>query len=187
MEATKQEVKPIVWKRISAIEPGESVAPDAAEEELPVVKEEFHISNEAGANWLVRKVLECRARAEKARAWAEQEEATAKRHEDFFLGRYGGELRTWLEQEISNGKSKSVHLPGGTVGLRTNPARLTVVDEEKTLAWAKAHLPAAVELVPAVEKLSRKELIQAFSAGRTAGEIPDGAEMMPAEERLYVK
>src|SRR4051812_34057237 len=66
---------------------------DDAEAELAVtVPERFAVTDEASANWLVRKVLEARRYAERVEAWAAAEMRRARRDEAFLLGRFGSDL-----------------------------------------------------------------------------------------------
>jgi hypothetical protein len=179
----EQPTKPLVWTRIEAIEPSDGeAAPETAVETINV-DPGFHVANEQTANWVCSKVIAARDRAERAKAWAAREVAQAERDEEFFLGRFGEELEAWLRGVLDT-KKKSIDLPAGRVGVRTSPARLVVTDEEKALAWARAHQPSAVVAVPASEHISRSDLILRF---KTTGEIPDGSDLQPASASLYIR
>jgi hypothetical protein len=149
-----------------------------------VVPPQFEVRDESTANWLVRRVVECRAYAERCAAWAEAERRRAERDEEFLLFRFGGQLAEFARQQIAaaGGRRKSITLPAGTAGFRTLPARVVVDDEAAALARAKQHTP---HLVTVVERLSRSGLIDHV---KQTGEMPPrGVHTEPAREGFYVK
>ncbi len=90
----------------------------------------FAVRDAASANWVIRKIVEARAYAQRVKAWAELEQRRAQREEDFLLRRFGVELQAWARQEIARQHDgrRSVSLPAGAVGFRTEPTRLAVTD-----------------------------------------------------------
>jgi hypothetical protein len=151
---------------------------------FPEVPEGFHVTDDDSANWVVRKILECRAYAKRCTDWCEREQARAKREEEFFFFRYGQQLFNYARQKIAvaGGRRKSVTLPAGMVGFRTEPVKLIVDDETTVITWAKKHNPSLVSIV---EKLSKSALNEHFEK---TGEPPsDGAHLEPAREKFYVK
>jgi hypothetical protein len=144
----------------------------------------FEVRDDETANWVVRKILESRAYAKHCAEWCEREQARAKREEEFFFFRYGQQLFNFARQKIaaSGGRRKSFGLPAGTVGFRSEPAKLVVDDESAVIAWAKQNNPA---LVSVVERLSKSGLNEHLEQ---TGEVPTaGAHMEPAREKFYVK
>ena len=180
---TAEAPKPtLLWHRITAIEPG-TESPGMASENVEV-DPAFHVVNEQCANWVIRHVVQAREQASKAKAWAERECDQAERTEAFFMNRFGDELRAWLKTDLADSDRKSVDLPAGRVGTKKAPAKLVWLDDAKLLAWARKNLPAAVVVVPATEHVSKSELIIKWKAN---GEIPDGADVQPSKDELYVK
>lgn len=148
------------------------------------VPQAFEVRDLPSANWLVRKIVECRAYAERCAVWADAERRRAERDEAFLLASYGNQLAEFARQQIAaaGGRRKSVTLPVGSAGFRTVAARLVVGDEVAALAWAKQHVP---RLVTIVERLSRSGLIDHIKA---TGEMPDrGVHTEPAREGFYIK
>ena len=98
------------------------------------------------ANWLVRKILDCRAYWIRAKAFAEREQRRAAREERTLMWLFGRQLEAWAAQEISasGGRAKSIQLPAGILGFRLVGPRLVIDDEAVVTAWAKQHLPHAV-------------------------------------------
>ena len=145
---------------------------------------EFHVDNEEKAAWLVRKVNQARERAEKAKEWAAREFERAEAEEARLMARFGAELERFARARLAGGKKRSFSLPSGTVGFRKAPARLAVDDDAAALEWAKQNAPAAVVIVPAVEKLSKPDLSIAFKA---TGEIPSGCHVEDEHDSFSVK
>ena len=115
-------------------------------ETVVAVPDAFHVRDASIANWVVRKVVEARQYAERVQAWADGELRRAKREEEFFLFRFGGQLEQWARQEIDRDHRhrKSICLPAGAIGFRLCPTRLNVTDEQQLRTWCKANLPAAI-------------------------------------------
>lgn len=160
------------------------VAEDAGEEwNAPQVEEAFHVHNDDTANWVIRKITEARAYASRCEEWAERECRRAVRDEEFFLCRYGAQLRAYLEQKLAEqgGKRKSVSLPAGSLGYRTQAAKLVLDDESSVMTWAKEHCPGSIEIL---ERLSKTVLNAHFEK---TGELPSGSHIEPTFEKLYVK
>lgn len=164
-----------------------SVAPEndvAAQEDGLAVPEQFHVHDDATANWVVRKILEARAYAKHCAEWCDREQARAQRDEEFLMFRFGQQLLEHARKRIGEqgGRRKSVNLPAGTIGFRHEGAKLLVDDEAKVIEWAKRTRP---ELVCVVERLSKSGLNQHLEE---TGEAPDvGVHIEPAREKFYVK
>lgn len=144
----------------------------------------FVIDSEERANWLVRKIVECRAYGIRAREFAEREQRRAAREEKRLLWRFGRQLEAWAAGEIAKtgGRLKSVALPAGTLSYRRLGPRLIVDDEVAVLNWAREHCP---EAVVTTERVSRTALAEMM---RATGVMPDeGAHVEPATERFHIK
>jgi Bacteriophage Mu Gam like protein len=158
-----------------------AVDADLLEPEMP---EQFHVHDDDSANWVVRRIVECRAYAKRCAEWCDREQTRAKREEDFFMFRFGPQLLEFARQKIAaaGGRRKSVALPAGTIGFRSEPLKLVVDDEQAVIAWAKQHYPSLISII---EKLSKSALNEHLES---TGELPDaGAHVEPPREKFYVK
>ena len=174
------------------------------------VPDAFHVHDESSANWLVRRVRECRDYAQRVTAWAAAEVRGAEAEERWLLERFGHQLEQWVRQRLEQdpsprGRTRSVSLPAGVVGLRSEPPRLVVVDEARVLAWCRSNLPGALKAVAEAEGAGARRLAawaaqcpqarvsESFSKSAlnahaaASGELPEGADLAPAGERFYVK
>jgi hypothetical protein len=147
------------------------------------VDERFHVRDEGSANWVVRKIAECRSYRERVARWAQAETLRAERKEASLTHRFGAELEAWARAEIGkqHGRLRSIALPAGVLGFRREPTKLLVADEGALLGWCRARLPAAIKTT---ESLLKTE-IQAYM--KTTGECPAGAEIGGGGERFYIR
>lgn len=152
-------------------------------EQMPHVPEGFRVRDAATAAWMVRKIVEARAYGRRVREWAARELRRAEREEKFFLYRFGQQLEEWTRRrlELEGNRRRSVSLPSGIVGLRAEPPRLKVTDEDALLRWCRANLPAAVVTEQRVLKSVVTEHVAA------SGELPQGVEVSEAQERFFIK
>lgn len=79
-------------------------------------------------------------------------------------------------------RSKTIHLANGDLSMRSQPAKLVVVDEEAVKKWAREHLPAAL-VASFVENLHKTVVNQHFDA---TGEIPPGCGVNDSFEKFSV-
>src|SRR4051812_15613036 len=144
--------------------------------------EAFSVHDAVSANWLIRKIVECRRYREHVEQWAAAELKRAEREEAFFITRYGHQLEAGARRQIAKQQGrKSRKLPAGTIGFRTEPTRLAVKDEPALLVWCKANLPAAVQTIERVLKSCVKDHIA------STGEVPSGAEVSGGEQKFFIK
>jgi hypothetical protein len=149
----------------------------------PEVPERFSIRDQATASWLVRKVNEARQYRDRVKIWAAAEIRRAEREEQFFISRWGAELEGWARQQIAGQhRSKSLRLPAGTVGFRSEPPKVTLLDEPAVIAWCEKHLRVALRVQTTVLKS------EILSHLKQTGEQPPGAEVDPGgQQRFYIK
>lgn len=159
------------------VDPGASNTASSSEPER-----RFRVENAATANWVLRKVIEARQYQERVRNWAQQEQRKAERRERRLMMRFGVELEAWLRHELNErgGRTKSVNLPTGRVGLRRPTPRLVVADEAALKHWAGQH---ASHLLHTVVSVSLPGVRQHF---KDTGELPDGTELRTPPESLYL-
>ena len=147
----------------------------------PDVPEAFAVDDANSANWLVRKIVEARDYAEHVKKWAALELRRAEREERFFLERFGHQIEAWARQQITGSRRKSLKLPAGTVGFRTELSKLEVLDEQKLIGWCRKSLPAALRVETHVLKSLVKDHVQ------HTGECPDGVDVAEGQERFFVR
>ena len=152
--------------------------------ESPAIAPAFTVHDAQSANWVVRKIVEARAYAERCAQWAEHEKMRARREEDYLLLRFGRELRDFALAAIAEqgSRQKSISLPAGRIGFRHAGMKLVIDDEEAVLRWARKTQP---NLVVIQESISKSGLNQYFE---DTGEIPpSGVRVEPEDEKFYVK
>lgn len=174
----------------------------------PDLPEPFSVRDEATANWLVRKIAECRAYAMRVSAWAAAETLRAEREEQFFWHHYGSQLESWATEEVRKLKRgrKSFNLPAGSVGFRSERPKLVITDEKILLDWCRRNLPEALNLIVEASGLTAASLQEwqrlncpdahiseevtksvVNEHAQSTGEVPDGTEWFPAGDKFYVK
>ncbi|HEY1686479.1 MAG TPA: host-nuclease inhibitor Gam family protein [Tepidisphaeraceae bacterium] len=129
----------------------------------------------------MRKIIEARNYAKHVKEWAEAEVIRAQREEEFFLFHYGHQLELWARLQIASNRRKSVKLPGGTVGFRTEPPKLDVADEQKLIEWCRTSLPDALQIKTRVMKSIVKDHVQ------NTGECPEGTSVSGGGQRFYIR
>ena len=152
---------------------------ELALELLPPEKQSFTIRDAGDASWVVRKIVEARARRERIKDWAKMELAAVEREEKFFLQRFGDELESWL-QENNEGR-KTMRLPDGTLGFRKKRPTIQIEDEDRVLDWCESHLPDAIRIKRSVLKTPLNEHLQA------TGELPHGCDLDAGGDEFYVR
>ena len=170
--------------RLVQATPAENLDETADEDELvqellPPDKQQFVIRDASDASWVVRKIVEARARQQRIKDWAQAELQSAQREEKFFLERFGDELEAWTA-ENNNGK-KTLRLPDGTLGFRHKRAVIQIQDEDRVLDWCRDHLPEAVKVSESVLKTPLNEHL------KETGELPPGCDLDNGGDEFYVK
>jgi Bacteriophage Mu Gam like protein len=178
--ATTREIVPVNLETPPVTSP---VDAEVDVEVLKTVPKQFAIEDEKSANWLVRKITNARAYAERVKAFAEQELRRAEREERTLLFLFGRQIEMWAKSQIEKlHNRKSLSLPGGEVGYRTIAPKLVIDNEEFVLAWARQNCQQAVIVT---ENLSKSKLNEYF---KTTGSVPEGgAHVEPEMERFYIK
>ncbi len=146
---------------------------------LPQEKLGFEIVDAQDASWVVRKIVEARARQERIKEWAAREAKAARREEEFFLRRFGPSLETWMS-ENANGK-KTLRLPDGSLGFRKKRISLQIEDRELLLDWCRRNLPDAVKVEEDVLKTPLNEHL------RETGEVPPGCDLNAGGDEFYIR
>jgi len=148
--------------------------------QLEIPHEQFRVVDAASANWLVRRIVEARKYAERIEQWAAAELRRAEREQAFFVGRWGVELEEWARREIAQQhRRKSIVLPAGTVGFRSGPPKLVIVNEPALVAWCQDHLRSALRIHTAVLKSEITSYVM------KTGEQPPGAKVDPGGRQSF--
>jgi Bacteriophage Mu Gam like protein len=165
----------------TAIHEMNDLDPDIAE---PTAPDGFAVTDESSVNWVIRKIVEARAYADRCEEWCRREQARAKREEEFFFFRFQAQLMAFARQKIAEhgGRRKSFFLPSGQIGFRTEPGKLIIDDDVSVLAWAKREVPDLVQVVERVAKSDLNDLM------KRTGQLPDaGAHLEPSSERFFIR
>lgn len=142
-------------------------------------RERFRVTDDAKAEWALRKLARVRARKatneqlaeaerERVAAWLADANGSLEHEERFFAGL----LEDYARRERD--ERKSISLPHGTVSTRKKAARIDVTDPDAVLSWAKATHPDAVEVIEKVSKSALNKL-----ASVTGGEARDPDTGLP--------
>lgn len=165
-----------------------------------------HTFDDQAANRVVKRIHGLRDYQRRVEAWAATEMNRAQKQEQRLLQYFTPHLEAFARQRLGNSRRRSIALPGGTISLRRQPVRPTVIDEAEVLAWCRDHLPDAVQLDvhvagPAIitlrqwleqsgcdadteEKLRRKVINDHV---KVSGELLPGMDMGGGgDERLYI-
>jgi hypothetical protein len=149
-------------------------------------REQFHITDDSSADWLLRKYAAINAEISLIQ---NQAAAAVKRLQSDREGLerlYQAELEEYARQRIAADKRgrKSVILPHGTVAFRTIPAGLKIVDEQEALEWAIREGRCYGEV-----KVLDKAVFRAIAGDylNIKGELLPGVEMQPERESFGIR
>lgn len=147
------------------------------------IDDRFHVRDEKTASWLIRKICEERTHRQRVLDWYETETRRSNQREQFLLQRFGGELSEWTRQELGRqlGRRRSIHLPAGIVGFRTEPMKIVITDETTLAEWCRQHLPGALKITESILKSEVGDHIT------STGECPHGAELQGGRDKFYIK
>ena len=146
------------------------------------LSEAFTVRDPGSADWVVGKLAALADEADRVREQFSARMAQIKTDKTALLWRFGQPLEVWTANAIASGKRKSVILPHGTVGFRTVPEGLDVVDEPAALEAAKRLVPEAVMQLE--EYVVTKPLLAYL---KRTGECVPGTKRRPASERWFWK
>ena len=110
----------------------------AATAEQQPERPEFHIDDEAAANWYARKLANIEAERARVKAQAAKIVAQLDGDEKSLNDRFEAEAREWARAELANrgNRRRSLTLLQGTFAFRTVPATLRVDDTAAALNTA---------------------------------------------------
>jgi len=142
---------------------------------------EFHITDEAGANWYARKLAGIEAERARVRAQAARIIAQLDGDENSLKDRFEAEAREWARAELDRryrGRRKSLALLQGTFAFRAVPATLRVDDVAAALSTAAS--------IGAVKVDAAAYRAHALDAQKTTGELLPGCVIVPEREHFSV-
>jgi phage host-nuclease inhibitor protein Gam len=90
-------------------------------------------------------------------------------------------LKPFVEQELSNQKTKTLKLPGLSIQLRKKPDRVEVTDKETAISFCEEIHPDAIVVKKDVSKAYLKDLLI------KKGELVPGCDIVAGTETIYVK
>jgi len=151
----------------------------------------FEINDLDSLNWLLKKIallerqkqdiIELRDK-EIARIQAKAQAMidTVQSQIDFFLDSYGPQAEQFVKRYTTGTKRRSVQTLWGRAGFRRSRETLQIHNTEAVINFAKQrNLPVKV-----IEKPLVKPLLE---YAKETGEIPEGAEYVPSEDKFYLK
>lgn len=140
----------------------------------------FEITDEISADWAADKILTAEQRLQRIKQRSAAAIAQAEREVERVRTFFGPQLKTWALANLPR-QGKTIWLPSATLSFRRVPGGPKVIDEKAALAWARAYHPAAVRTREELDKEAIKQYVA------TAGELPDGVEVVEAEDRFSLK
>jgi len=149
--------------------------------EQPTEATEFHITDEAGANWYARKLANIEAERARVKVQNARINAQLDSEEKSIRDRFEAEAREWARTEIEKrykGRRRSLHLLQGTFAFRAVPATLRVDDVAAALSTAATL--GAVKVDAAAYRAA------ALEAQKATGELLPGVVLVPASEHFGV-
>lgn len=148
------------------------------------LREPWKITSLGAADWAIRRLAECQARAQEYRDEIALWQDAARRIEsagEWFEDR----LKEWAVEQRSP-QRKTFPLAHGTVSTRQSQPKIEVVDEPAAILWAKVAAPGAVKVTEAFRVSEVKgaadivECVVAFAAtNKSTGEM-ERIEVEPA-------
>ncbi len=151
---------------------------------------EFHVTDEASAEWVLEKLLDCDVEIAKEtmklKAITErlQKNIKAKNSEKgWLLARFKPELEQYAKAQLEGGKAKSLKLAYGTLAFRTTKGGLRVKDPRAALVCAK--------LNKWVNAIKRTEVILIDSLTDDQREVAatytEGFQVKPDEQKFDIQ
>ena len=157
----------------------------ATETETP---SEFHITDEAAANWYLRKLANIESEKQRVTMQAAQIVKQLENDAQGLRYQYEGELQNFVRQELAKhgNRRKSLTLLQGTAAFRTVPAGLRISDPAAALDFCRKNFPDAVKTAETLDAAKYREWAETLkNAGADA--LPVGVEATPQREAFCVK
>ena len=143
-------------------------------------RDQFHITDEAGANWYARKLANIETERARVKAQAAAIVAQLDTDEQRLRFRFEAEAREWARAELAmrGNRRRSLTLLQGTFAFRTVPATLRVDDLAAALSTAATL--GAVKVDAAAYRAA------AIEAQKATGELLPGVVIVPPSEHFGI-
>ena len=160
---------------------------------LGTVKPEFHVTDQASAEWVMEKVfsLDAEIAAYEARLKALSEnigamKRTKEQQRAGILYRFGPEVENFAKENLPKGK-KTWTCPYGSVSFRTTQAKLDIADQDRAIVWAKSEAPEAVKVTESILKsMIPADKVNWIMENPTSADA-NGFTIVPAGESSTIK
>ena len=150
------------------------------EAEVTHLRDGFHVVDSQSADWVVKKALEAQDDVDRLKAQYQVNMRKAQRRLEFFSLFREQEMEYWLRSQL-NGKTRSIGLEHGTIGLRHVSWGVDIVDEQEAIASAERVIPNAVQIKKSLLKKELKKHIE------DTGEVIDGCSIKPEYDKFYIQ
>ena len=159
-------------------------------------KQEFHVTDEKSADWVLEKLTEAKANIArndiKRKAVLERLESLDKqerRRVEWLEAMFGPELEAFAKSQIGGQKSKTLKLTWGSLAFRVSPAKVVKSeDEEAALEWAKSECPESVRVKESfLSSAVPLDLMQRITQGLCAGGTHPAFTVKEASETFKIE
>lgn len=153
---------------------------------LAHAESEFHVTDRTSAEWVLDKIGQNEAaltaieqRRAAVNANLDRQADAVRRRAAWLDARFGGELRTWANEQLATSKRKSIQLDFGKIGFRTTKGSVKVQDAVAAVAWLKERWPCAVQMEPKILVSNIPDTLR--------GQLPANAfDYEPPAEKFFV-
>ena len=151
-------------------------------------REEFHITDEAGANWLLSKLGNIEAEKQRVTAQAALIISQLDADADGLRWKYEGELQEYVRRHLAaNGnRRRSLTLLQGTCAFRTCPPSLKISDPAAALDFCRRNLPDCLKTAETLDTTKYREFAEKMQKAG-AETLPVGIETVPQKENFSIK
>jgi phage host-nuclease inhibitor protein Gam len=144
------------------------------------------ITDEGGANWLLKKLAALDAERALVKAQAAEIVRSLDAEEARLRARHESDLRAWMEGELAaKGKGKTLRLLYGTLAVRTVPASLRVCGTADAIEYARSQGWGCVEIVESLDADAYKQ--EAAAELAQTGQCLPGVEVVPERESFSIR
>ena len=117
------------------------------------------------ANWVIRRIIYDPSVRPERQGMGREGTATCREKRWSCCSCLAVNYQDWARIEIDklSGRRKSMSLPAGTLGFRSEKSKLIVCDEAAVISWARMNCPAAIQTV---EQLLKTPINDYFATTR---------------------
>jgi hypothetical protein len=142
----------------------------------------FHITSDAAANWLLRKLANIEAEQRRVQAQAAQIVKQLESDAARLRYLYEAELEAYVRERLQaeGNRRRSVTFLQGTCAFRIVPGGVRITDPLAALDYASRCLPEAVKTQQVLDTARYRQVVE------ETGELLPGVEVTPAQEAFRV-